>query len=229
MAEQISAKEYNLWELMSGGFIFNIPDYQRPYSWTENEALTLWDDLIEFWQTSEGSESRSYFIGSIVLVKNGDSPEAEVIDGQQRLSTLSIILSSLLGYSNNLRNDIKKCLWEEGIQHKRIAGRPRVTLRKRDSDFFEKYIAKGNIQELLTVDNRHLGDDAQRLIQNNARAIQAAVTILAEEGMSKIDSFTTMLFNQCFFVVVTTPDNESAFRVFSVMNDRGLSLLPSDK
>ena len=110
MAEHISAKEYNLWELMSGGFIFNIPDYQRPYSWTENEALTLWDDLVEFSQTADGSENRSYFVGSIVLVKNSESPEAEVIDGQQRLSTLSIILSALLGYSSNLRNDIKKCL-----------------------------------------------------------------------------------------------------------------------
>ncbi len=228
MAEHISAKEYNLWELMSGGFIFNIPDYQRPYSWTENEALTLWDDLVEFSQTADGSENRSYFVGSIVLVKNSESPEAEVIDGQQRLSTLSIILSALLGYSSNLRNDIKKCLWEEGIQHKRIAGRPRVTLRKRDSEFFEKYIAKGNIQELLTIDNRHLGDDAQRLIQNNARAIQEAVAALANNGDSAIESFITMLFNQCVFVVVTTPDNESAFRVFSVMNDRGLSLLPSD-
>ena len=50
MTDKINAKEYNLWDLMSGDFIFNIPDYQRPYSWTENEAVALWDDLVEFWQ-----------------------------------------------------------------------------------------------------------------------------------------------------------------------------------
>ena len=92
MADQISAKEYSMWDLMSGKFIFNIPDYQRPYSWTENEAVTLWDDLVEFWHESKLNTDQSYFVGSIVLVKKSDSPQAEVIDGQQRLTTTFLTL-----------------------------------------------------------------------------------------------------------------------------------------
>lgn len=229
MAEQICAKEYSMWDLMSGDFIFNIPDYQRPYSWTENEAVTLWDDLVDFWNGNDVSKEQSYFVGSIVLVKSDDSPEAEVIDGQQRLTTISLMLSILLKRSKKLDNDIRKCLWEEGIQHKGIPGRPRLTLRKRDAVFFEKYVAKNNIDELLTADGKHMADDAQRLLQGNAKALSYKIEAFCEEnGDSAIDTLLKILFNQCFFVVVTTPDNESAFRVFSVMNNRGLSLLPSD-
>lgn len=228
MTNQINAKEYNLWDLMSGEFIFHIPDYQRPYSWTENEAVTLWDDLIEFWQNAKGTEDQTYFAGSIVLVKKDDSPESEVIDGQQRLSTLSMILSIIAQYSCNLKKDIQKCLWEEGIQHKKIAGKARLTLRKRDALFFEKYIAKGEMSHLASIDPKQLEDDAQRLLLINGTTIMKKAKELFGDNGEQADSFITALFNQCFFVVVTTPDNESAFRVFSVMNNRGLSLLPSD-
>lgn len=228
MTDQINAKEYNFWDLMSGDFIFNIPDYQRPYSWSENEAMTLWDDLLEFWHDSKGNIGSSYFVGSIVLVKASETPESEVIDGQQRLSTLSLILSILLNYSTDLKKDIQKCLWEEGIQHKKIAGRSRLTLRKRDAFFFEKYVSRTNIDELLELDPKTLPDDAQRLLFRNAGALKKQIQLFFENHPGSIDSFITTLFNQCFFVVVTTPDNESAFRVFSVMNNRGLSLLPSD-
>ena len=92
MTDKINAKEYNLWDLMSGDFIFNIPDYQRPYSWTENEAVALWDDLVEFWQDTKNSQLQTYFVGSVVLVKDDQTPESEVIDGQQRISTISLVL-----------------------------------------------------------------------------------------------------------------------------------------
>ena len=138
MSDQINAKEHTLWDLMSGKFIFSIPDYQRPYSWTENEVSTLWDDLVEFWSEGHVATNKNYFLGSVVLVKEIDSPEAEVIDGQQRLTTLSILLSLLKDRSASWGNDISKCLWEEGIQHMHIEGKPRITLRKRDSIFFKK-------------------------------------------------------------------------------------------
>lgn len=228
MTDKINAKEYNLWDLMSGDFIFNIPDYQRPYSWTENEAVALWDDLVEFWQDTKNSQLQTYFVGSVVLVKDDQTPESEVIDGQQRISTISLVLSILSGYSNLLKKDIKKCLWEEGIQHKKIAGRSRLTLRKRDANFFEKYIAKCNVNELLQVDPQKLSDDAQRLLYRNAIVLTEKIKSVFNNCEEVVDSFITTLFSQCYFVVVTTPDNESAFRVFSVMNNRGLSLLPSD-
>ena len=143
MPNQLNAKEYNLFELLSGKFIFNVPDYQRPYSWTENEALTLWDDLINFWKSGEENVADTYFTGSIVLVYSAESPEAEVIDGQQRLTTLSMILSVLRNKSGALKSDIEKCLWQDGIAHMSIPGSPRLNLRERDRAFFENNIAHG--------------------------------------------------------------------------------------
>ena len=227
MSDMINAKECNLWDLLSGNYIFNIPDYQRPYSWTENEALTLWDDLVEFWKGSSSDDS-SYFTGSIVLVKGPDSPKSEVIDGQQRLTTLYIMLSILMKYCGSIKGDIKKCLWEEGISFKHIEGRPRLALRKRDEAFFSKYIAESNIDPLLHLDPKQMEDDSQRLIQKNTKLISDRAEAEFKFKQVEADSFIKTLFNQCFFVVVTTPDNESAFRVFSVLNNRGLSLLPSD-
>lgn len=228
MNNKISAKEYNLWDLMSGHFVFNVPDYQRPYSWTEKETVSLWDDLIEFWQETKTAPDRTYFIGSVVLVIKGNLPGVDIIDGQQRLSTLSLLLSMLYNHSSAIKKDITKCLWEAGIQHQNIPDKPRLTLRKRDASFFEKYIAKCNIDELLSTDPRKLKDDAQRLLLNNAIALDKCIKSFFDNDFTEVDSFITTLFNQCFFVVVTTTDNESAFRVFSVMNNRGLSLLPSD-
>lgn len=226
--KSISAKDYSLWDVMNN-FIYNIPEYQRPYSWTENEAGTLWDDLVDFWCLNKENEN-SYFIGSIVLVKQSEeSPEVEVIDGQQRLSTMSIILASLMDYSVSNNNDIKKCLWEEGIQHLNILGRSRINLRKKDSVFFENYIAKHDISELLKLDPKKLEDDAQRLIQNNAKIIRTKIDEFIKNFKNDaIDLFVSKILKSCFFVVVTTTNNESAFRIFSVLNDRGLSLLPSD-
>lgn len=125
-----------------------------------------------------------------------------------------------------MKKDIHKCLWEEGIQHKKIAGKARLTLRKRDAIFYQKYIAKGAISDLAQIDPKQLEDDAQRLLLNNGLEIMKKARQLFEDDEEAADLFITTLFNQCFFVVVTTPDNESAFRVFSVMNNRGLSLLP---
>ena len=67
---------------------FVIPEYQRPYAWTEDETGALFDDLYRFFQTEN---TENFFLGSIVLIKNEQNRYADVIDGQQRLTTLSIL------------------------------------------------------------------------------------------------------------------------------------------
>ena len=74
---------------------FLIPDYQRPYAWGENECITLWDDIFSFAIPDEGrtefDSNSEYFLGPIVTFKNDDD-KMEVIDGQQRLTTLMLLL-----------------------------------------------------------------------------------------------------------------------------------------
>ena len=73
---------------------FLIPDYQRPYAWGETECQTLWDDIFSFAIPDEGrtefDSNSEYFLGPIVTFKNSVS-KMEVIDGQQRLTTLMLL------------------------------------------------------------------------------------------------------------------------------------------
>ena len=90
---EINGHEYQLLKIFSSDFEYHIPAYQRPYAWTTEETNTLFDDLYSFF-TSE-SEDENYFLGSIVLIKENTDQKADVIDGQQRLTTLTILFSVL--------------------------------------------------------------------------------------------------------------------------------------
>lgn len=121
MSNKITGKEYPLSKIFSADFEYHIPGYQRPYAWTEEETGILFDDLYEFFQTEAVD---NYFLGSIVLIKDENKPHADVIDGQQRLTTLSILLSVMANsfHTEAYRNNCKKYLQEEGNILEGIAG-----------------------------------------------------------------------------------------------------------
>lgn len=83
MSSKITGKEYQLNKIFRKEFDYYIPAYHSPYAWTEEETETLFDDLLDFYQTEQVD---NYFLGSIVLIKEDDKPHADVIDGQQRLN-----------------------------------------------------------------------------------------------------------------------------------------------
>ncbi len=223
--KHIDAGEYPLRKIFSSDFEFAIPDYQRPYSWGAEQALQLLDDL-------EGSLDRDtdepYFLGSIVLVKGGASPVAEVIDGQQRLTTLSILFSVLRDMTSNkqLASELGDFVLEPGRIMAGTKAKPRLTLRKRDAKFFRDYVqAEGQIQSLRQSPKNALATDAQKLIRDNADAFAARVESWSD---SKRQELAAMMGTRTFLVVVSTPDLSSAHRIFSVMNARGLDLSPAD-
>ncbi len=138
MGSKITGKEYPLSKIFSEEFDYHIPPYQRPYAWTEEEAETLFDDLWDFFQTEELD---NYFLGSIVLIKEDDKPKADVIDGQQRLTTLTILFAVIASYlTGDNRNNCYKYLLEPGNELEGLAPRPRLELREKDKFFFQKYI-----------------------------------------------------------------------------------------
>lgn len=104
MSNKITGKEYPLSKIFSSDFEYHIPAYQRPYAWGVEQTETLFDDLYDFFQTEKED---SYFLGSIVLIKEDEKPYASVIDGQQRLTTLSILLAVLASYFKIAKEIIK--------------------------------------------------------------------------------------------------------------------------
>lgn len=231
MGNAISGKEYPLAKIFGKDFEYHIPSYQRPYAWTQTEAMDLFDDLYDFYQKEEQD---SYFLGSIVLIKDESKPHADVIDGQQRLTTLSILFSVIADYFTNeaAKRDCKRLLREEESELMETKAQPRLFLRDKDQPFFEKYIQNVDLKELLGKDAATLEDEAQKHIQENCRVLwerfKESFSTDEELRNEELLKFSQFLLTRCFLIVVSTENQESAFRIFSVMNSRGLDLLPTD-
>lgn len=223
--KDLTAGEYALRKIFSSDYEFVIPDYQRPYAWGKEQALQLLDDL-------EGALGRDtdepYFLGSIVLVKSGSDPRAEVIDGQQRLTTLSILFATLRDLTGNsqLAAELSRIVVEPGEILAGTKPKPRLTLRKRDAKFFADNVqADGATQQLVKLDDAVLKTDAQKAIRDNTAALRERLSQWDDDKRVRLSA---MLGTRTFLVVVSTPDLNSAHRIFSVMNARGLDLTPSD-
>jgi hypothetical protein len=226
MGSKITGKEYPLLKIFSSDFEYHIPAYQRPYAWTAEETGILFDDLYEFYRTEP---TDNYFLGTIVLIKEDDKPYADVIDGQQRLTTLTILFSVLAAsLTGKAREACDALLQENGNILAGIPARPRVNLRERDQDFFNEYIQRVQIQTLMNMDATVFSTEAQRHIQENCKTLSERFEGTFHGEQEKLIPFSTFLLNRCFLVAVSTDSQESAFRVFSVMNSRGLDLLPID-
>lgn len=224
---KIQATEYPISRAFSNDFVFTIPLYQRPYAWTTEQAGELLDDLIA--SLGDGNKPiddvNPYFLGSIVLIK-GDKADAQVVDGQQRLSTLTILLAALRTLVQpKYAQALTKLLYEEGDPLLGTPNRYRLTLAKRDADLFKEYIQdEGGISKLKDLNSAVLSD-SQKNIKENALLFLKSLEKFSDSQRVRLAQFIT---NRCFLVVVSTPDFDSAYRIFSVLNDRGLDLSPTD-
>lgn len=223
----IKGEEHPIRKIFSDDFVFIIPLYQRPYAWTKEEAGELLEDLLTF--LGDGNETidelNPYFLGSIVLIKS-EQPAAEIVDGQQRLTTLTILLAALrASLPIEHANDLTTFLYQRGSL---IAGTPnryRLTLRERDADFFKVYIQnEGGINKLKQLNSADLME-SQKLIKENAHLFLQRFQAIGEQCCIRLGQF---IITQCFLVVVSTPDFDSAYRIFSVLNNRGLDLSLTD-
>lgn len=152
-----------------------------------------------------------------------------MIDGQQRLTTLTILLSVLASILEGKQRDtLSKYIQEPGNEFEGLEPKPRLTLRERDKTFFAKYVQALNFDKLGDLDEKSLDNESQINIKKNSQLfLQLIEKNLGNNGES-IKGFVAFLLQRCFLVAVSTPNQQSAFRVFSVMNSRGLDLQPTD-
>ncbi len=223
----IHGAEYPIKKIFSDDFAFTIPLYQRPYAWTTEHAGELLDDLIAFMGDSNEpvDELAPYFLGSIVLIKE-DEPDAQVVDGQQRLTTLAMLLAALRTLiPSEFARDLTPFLYEKGNAIAGTSNRYRLMLRERDAQFFQRYIQDEKGLEKLKELNPAKLSDSQRNIYDNAQWFLEHLQKLSDMQRLALAQF---IINRSFLVVVSTPDLDSAYRIFSVLNDRGLDLSHTD-
>lgn len=140
--ENIESKSLQLSKVFCADFNFRIPYFQRPYDWDEKEIVCLFDCLYESWNDNPNN---TYFLGSIVLAKSEESSCHEVIDGQQRLTTLSILYSVLSRYFANAhqsqwKDSTEKILREPGDVGVGREPSVRLKLRTADQEYFEEIV-----------------------------------------------------------------------------------------
>ena len=162
-----------------------------------------------------------------MLIRGGEDPHSAVVDGQQRLTTLAMILCVLrdLACDDKQVTDIDAFIRQEGNDIKGTQDQFRLGLRERDREFFDNHVQmKGETVRLLGMDTGSFTESQQR-ITTNVKQIHQELDRLTPADRK---SLATFIAQQCYLVVVTATDRDSAYRIFSVMNDRGLDLSPTD-
>lgn len=230
MPVEIKAGEVKLDSVFGGDYAFDIPLYQRPYSWEVQHVETLLDDLISAMERSDPKEPTPYFLGSIVLVKQAHNPQSAVVDGQQRLTTLTMLFCVLRDIANN-SGDVQLT---EGLNRRvytpadKVSGTPdrfRLILRPRDRKFFQDNVQKTDSIDSFLSRGRGGLEDSQKQIFDN---VQYLLRRLQRQDAQERLRLVRYIAENCYLVVVATSDEESAHRVFLVLNDRGLDLSPTD-
>lgn len=225
MPQKISAKEVAIRDVFSNQFHFVIPGFQRPYCWGIDETDQLVDDLLAWTreQATKPAEQRDqYFLGSVVLVKADDEPTSTVIDGQQRLTTLSLLLSVCAHLQAEARETIMPMLREHGSRYIRGSA-DRLRIVPRDADFYADHIVPDE-GFAGGLDPRRLSEGQRRLFCNASRIAER----LGELPDTEVADLIVAVLNHTYIVVVTTADLSAAFRSFSVLNSRGMDLGPQD-
>jgi len=212
---------------------FLIPDYQRPYAWEEEHCRTLWDDLFTFafpdnnYQNFNSGDE--YFLGPIVTFKNKDkNDKLEVIDGQQRLTTLMLLLRAFYDKFKNMkdsnsqrtREDISKCIWKTNE-----FGEADLNVLKINSE-----VATDNDKEefLNILKNGVVDKDQKSNYANNFRFFQNKIDQFLSEFPSYFPYFPARILRNCILLPIEAESQDTALRIFSTLNDRGLPLSDSD-
>lgn len=210
---------------------FLIPDYQRPYAWEENECQTLWDDIFDFAFPENNKDnfrgSDEYFLGAIVTYKN-ERGQSEVIDGQQRLTTLLLLLRAFYDRFENMedqpsidmRKNISQCIWQTDE-----FGNADLENLKIDSEV----ATDDEKEEFLSI--LRSGDSiktASSKYVKNYRFFEAKINDFIEGFPSYFAYLPARILNNCILLPIEADSQDTALRIFSTLNNRGLPLADAD-
>jgi hypothetical protein len=223
--EPINASQQSLVRIFSDEFAFMIPPYQRPYAWENEQARDLLTDISSALDDALSTKDPvTYFLGSIVLIKKPGSPNADVVDGQQRLTTLTILFAVLRDLSNGrIAAKRHSYICEEGDADKGTKDRYRLAPRRQDADFFKANIQIEGTTEKLSGEEG--SSESQRLMASNAYFFREQ---LGKWDAERRDDLFAFLVQRCYLVVISVSSVETAHRVFTVLNARGLDLTATD-
>ncbi|MBK8611841.1 MAG: DUF262 domain-containing protein [Chitinophagaceae bacterium] len=209
--ENIEAQKKELKDLLNREFFFRVPEYQRPYSWDEEHFTDLIQDLID------AKKDQEYFLGTIVVHKKDGVND--IVDGQQRLTTIMILLACLRDLIDDA--DFKSSIQEKIIQKENIVdGIPeKIRIEVKDREIFNEVIIQENGTK-ISKEGENLAEPQWRYIM----AINIFTEKLKNFSQENLQDFTKFLSQKCILIFLSTNTFEDAFRLFIIVNDRGKQL-----
>lgn len=210
---------------------FLIPDYQRPYAWGDDECETLWDDIFEFAfpnnDYSAFDTDDEYFLGPIVTFKNDDG-KLEIIDGQQRLTTLMLLLRAFYSHFGSMqdpnsistREDIAKCIWKTDE-----FGHPNTDKLKIDSEVSTDE-TKDEFLSILKTGKTSNGQKSK--YAKNYRFFEGKISDFLNHFPTYFAYLPNRIMNNCILLPIEAESQDTALRIFSTLNDRGKPLADTD-
>lgn len=211
---------------------FLIPEYQRPYAWTDEQVITLFEDLLEFTETSvdNNDEMSSYFLGSIVSYEN-EMREQEIIDGQQRITSLFLLLRAIYTKLDSMPSkpqeakhflsEIKPIIWKQNnltgeIDFTKILLTSKV-MNNTGNEILRKILEKGIVDK-----------NAKDNYSKNYLLFQELFDKLSLEKPMIIYQFILHLLEKTILLPIQADNQDIALNIFSTLNDRGLPLSDAD-
>ncbi|MEZ6030769.1 MAG: DUF262 domain-containing protein [Hyphomonadaceae bacterium] len=218
----MEAGERTISRILTEQIRYEIPPYQRPYSWEKGNVEQLLEDV---WDAYEANDAE-YFIGSLITIEREKDALYEVVDGQQRLTTLNLIFARL---RDAVDEPAKSSLGKRVLPRNELTGEeetPRLTLRQRDQGFFRRHVLSAEPIPQNTLRTIRADQDAPKLrITENLGVIDA---FIADRDQSTLKLFANYLLTKVYVVFVTTASWQSAYRLFNVLNARGMPLSNAD-
>lgn len=227
METKIEAKEVKLGKIFSQNFMFKIPIYQRNFSWNYDDFDVLFEDIAE----SMNAGQKQYFLGSILLQETLSENLFEVVDGQQRLTSLAILFAVIRDSveNNKLKEKIQEYLYQSEDSWQDIPAVMRIAPWKDLSNLFEKYVYTTNGTESFIEDfNKKMiaYKDTQDPVYHLYEAIITFKNKVNETD--NLEIFFRYLLKNVYMVYIKTNSFNSAFRLFNVLNSRGVPLSTYD-
>lgn len=199
-----------------------VPDYQREYVWVEKHVSQLLEDINEEFEADNKAESE-YFIGSIVVCENEDK-RYEVIDGQQRLTTLFVALSALKNYLKSFNEDVADI---QGM----LFSTTRDSAGKQVSAFRLELQYENCSDVLSHIVDDNAPDEFQSNSEENIVEAYNTVRRFVEINFKSLDDFYPFLgyfLNNVKLIQIETPKISDALKIFETINERGVGLNPMD-
>lgn len=228
----INVNKQNVLQLLTSGqeIPFVIPEYQRPYSWSDDEIITLFEDLWEFSiERTHSDGAKNYFLGCVVSYE--ENGERQIIDGQQRITSLFLLLRAVFSMLekednktdevNNFIQKIKPALWKENEMTGK-EDRSKILLRS------EVVTDSGNLILRNILESGEADKNAKDNYSKNYNKFKELYIQKSQNSPNQIYHFVLALLNYSILLPITADDQETALTIFNTLNNRGLPLSDAD-